>query len=76
MDLEQIKKEYKEISEKLTDPELISRWDEFQELSRRRASLEKIVEKADELKEIRARIEENNQIIAAQEDELGALAQE
>ena len=76
MDLEKIKQEYKEISEKLTDPELISRWDEFQELSRRRASLEKIVEKADELKEIRARIEENNQIIAAQEDELGALAQE
>ena len=76
MDLEQIKREYKEISEKLTDPELISRWDEFQELSRRRAALEKIVQKAEELREAKERVEENNQMIASQEDELGALAQE
>ena len=76
MDLEKIKQEYKEISEKLTDPELISRWDEFQELSRRRGALEKIVEKAEELEEIKERIAENNQMIASQEDELGALAQE
>ena len=76
MDLEKIKQEYKEISEKLTDPELISRWDEFQELSRRRASLEKIVEKAEELEEIKERIAENNQMIASQEDELASLAQE
>ena len=76
MDLEKIKQEYQEISEKLTDPELISRWDEFQDLSRRRSSLEKIVEKAEELEEIKERIAENNQIINSQEEELGALAQE
>jgi peptide chain release factor 1 len=76
MDLEQIKKEYKEISEKLTDPDLISKWDEFQKLSKRRASLEKIAKKAEEIDELKERIEENNQIITAQEDELASLAQE
>lgn len=76
MDLEDIKREYKEISEKLTDPELISKWDEFQELSKRRAALEKIAKKAEEMDELKERIEENNQIITAQEDELSSLAQE
>lgn len=76
MDLEQIKKEYREISEKLTDPELISKWDEFQELSKRRSQLEKIAKKAEELDELKERVEENNQIIASQEEELASLAQE
>jgi len=76
MEIEKIKKEYKEISEKLTDPELISRWDEFQELSKRRGALEKIIAKADEIEEMKQRIEQNNQIITAQEDELASLAQE
>ena len=76
MTLEEIKKEYKEIAEKLTDPELISRWDEFQELSKRKAALEKIATKAQELDELKQRIEENNQIISSQEEELAALAQE
>ncbi len=75
-DLQKIRKEYQELSEKLTDPELISRWEEFQELSRRRGRLEKIVQKAQALEELGNRIEENNQIVAAQEDELVSLAQE
>jgi len=75
MDLEEIKKEYREISEKLTDPELISKWDEFQELSKRRAALEKITKKAEELAHLKERIEENNQILSAQEEELASLAQ-
>jgi len=83
MDIEKIKQEYTEISEKLTDPELISRWDEFQELSKRRASLEKIVKKAEELHGIKEQIEQSNQILTEQaepssaaEDELTSLAQE
>jgi len=76
MDLEKAKKEYEEILEKLADPEIISRWEEFQELSRRRAFLEKIVEKADELNQVKVRIEENTQIISDQEEELASLAQE
>lgn len=76
MDTEQAKKEYKEISERLTDPGLISRWEEFQALSRRRSQLEKILKKEEELATVKERIEENNQIAAAPEDELAALAQE
>ena len=76
MDIEEIKKEYKEISEKLTDPELISRWEEFQDLSKRRSQLEKIVKKGEELEELKSRIEENSQIIASQEDEFASLAQD
>ena len=75
-DVQKIKDEYRQITEKLTDPELISRWDEFQELSKRKAALEKIATKAQELDELKQRIEENNQIISSQEEELAALAQE
>ena len=57
MDIEEIKKEYKEISEKLTDPELISRWEEFQDLSKRRSQREKVVKKGEELEELKRRIE-------------------
>lgn len=76
MDIEEIKKEYKEISEKLTDPGLISRWEEFQDLSRRRSQLEKIVKKGEELEDLKSGIEENSHIIASQEDELASLAQD
>lgn len=76
VDLEKIKEEYKELSEKLTDPELISQWDKFQELSKKRSQLEGIVKKAEELGGIRERIQENNQIITGQEEELSSLAQE
>jgi peptide chain release factor 1 len=76
VDLEKIKQEYRELTEKLTDPGLISHWEEFQELSKRRAQLQEIVTKAEQLQEINQRIEENNQIIASQEEELSSLAQE
>ncbi len=76
VDLEKIKQEYKELSEKLADPELLSRWEEFQAFSKRRGQLEGIVTKAEELQEIKERIEENTQIIAGQEEELSSLAQE
>lgn len=76
MNIEEIKAEYKKISEELTDPDLISDWARFQELSKRRSALEKVAKKAEELEDIIERIEENNQIITAQEDELASLAQE
>ena len=77
MDLAKIKEEYNTLSEKLTDPGLISRWGEFQDLSKKRSALEKIVKKAEELNELREEIEANNQIILAQDDsELAALAEQ
>ncbi|MCH7552228.1 PCRF domain-containing protein, partial [Patescibacteria group bacterium] len=53
MDIEKIKKEYHDLGEKLTNPDLISDWERFQELSKKRAGLEKIVKKAQELQEVR-----------------------
>lgn len=76
MDLPQIKKEYQELLVKLTDPGLISHWEEFQELSKRRSALEKIMKVAQDLEETRQKIQENLALISSQEDpELSSLAQ-
>jgi len=68
-DLEDIKKEYDQILEQLSDPELISNWGKFEELSKKKASLEKIIEKEKEFQEVKNRLEENKEIIKAQEDQ-------
>jgi len=75
-DLEKIKKEYQELLNQLSDPELISNWDKFEELNKRKGVLEKIVEKEEELLEITNRIDENSTILTSQEDiELASLAE-
>lgn len=68
LDIESIKKEYETILEQLTHPELISNPEKFEELSKKRKYLEKIIEKDKEIKEIKNRIEENKIIISARED--------
>jgi len=76
-EIENIKKEYEDILNQLSDPELISDYDKFQALSQRKNFLEKIIEKDKELQEIKNKIEENKAILSAQEDtELFSLAQE
>jgi peptide chain release factor 1 len=71
-----VQEEYQEILQQLSDPELISDWEKFEQLSKRKALLEKIIEKEKELKEIRNKIEENKTIISAKEDgDLTALAE-
>ncbi|MBI2573796.1 MAG: peptide chain release factor 1 [Candidatus Wildermuthbacteria bacterium] len=73
--LEDLQKEYDSLTERLTDPELISNWEKMQELSKRRGTLEKVIKKAEELKDLEAKIEENREILLAQEDpELSSLA--
>ena len=75
-DLKQIKEEYAALLMQLTDPELISDWERFQELSKRRSALEKIMKIAQELEETQQKIQENLEIISSQEDsELSSLAQ-
>ena len=90
VEIEAIKKEYDELSTKLQDPGLVSDWEKgdepcssprfanarvFEELTKRKKYLEKIIEKEKEVKEIQGRIEENESIISAREDlELIALA--
>ena len=76
-EIENIKKEYEDILNQLSDPELISDFEKFQALSQRKNFLEKIIEKDREIQEIKNKIEENKAILSAREDaELFSLAQE
>jgi peptide chain release factor 1 len=73
---EAIKKEYDEILQQLSNPELISDWEKFEKLQKRKNYLEKIIEKEKEMKLIKNKIEDNKLIISAKEDkELVALAE-
>ena len=73
---EKIKKEYEELLDQLSDPELISNWEKFEELTRRKSYLEKIIGKEKEAEEVKNRIEENRAILNSREDpELSSLAE-
>lgn len=75
-DVKDTQKEYEELLEKLSDPELISNWEKFEELSKRKNFLEKIIEKNKEIEETKNKIGENKIIISAKEDpELVSLAE-
>lgn len=73
-DLEDIKKEYQDILNQLSDPELVSDWEKFEEFSKKKKELEKIVNKQTELEDIQKKIKENQLIIASEEPELTELA--
>jgi peptide chain release factor 1 len=74
--IEDIKKEYDEIINRLSDPELISDWERFEELSKKKKKLEKIIDKCKEINDIENRVEENKGIIKSEEDQdLVVLAQ-
>ncbi|MFH1462469.1 MAG: peptide chain release factor 1 [bacterium] len=74
--IEAVKKEYQEVLQQLSDPELISNWPAFEELNKRKGELEKVIEKEKEMNEIRNKVEENQSIISAGEDqELVSLAE-
>ena len=73
---ESVKEEYEELLKKLSDPELISDWEKLEGLSKRKAHLEKIIDKQKELLELKNKIEENRTIIAGKEEpELVSLAE-
>jgi peptide chain release factor 1 len=77
VDIEVVKKEYQDILEQLSDPGLLSDWRKFEELSKKKAELEKIITKSEEIQEMENRIAENKEIIKAQEDPaLASLAEE
>lgn len=74
-DFQVIEKEYKELQEQLVNPELISDWENFEKISKRKKQLEKILDKQKELEEIRRQIDEDRLIAASGEDsELISLA--
>ena len=76
IDTGSIKKEYNELLEELASPELISDWEKFQNLTKRKNFLEKIIDRQKEISEIDNKIKENQSIITANEDrELVSLAE-
>lgn len=75
-DIEKIKKEYDSLVQQLSDPGLISDWEKFEELSKQKGNLEKIINKDKEIEELEVKIEENKLIGSAPEDkELASLAE-
>ena len=76
-DIVKVKKEYQELLQEISDPGLISNWGKFEELKKRKADLEKIIEKEKEIKEIQTKIEESKSLLSANEGrELVALAEQ
>ena len=74
--LEEIKKEHETILEQLSNPELISDWEKFEELSQKKRNLEKIIDKNEEIQDLKNKIEENKEIAKIKEDaELSSLAE-
>ena len=74
--IEDTKEEHKKILEQLSDPELISNWGAFEDLSKRKLHLERILAKFAEVEEVKEKIKENQSLISANEDpELMSLAE-
>lgn len=77
MEVEEIKKSYEMILEKLTDPQLISDFEKFKKLKEEKERLEKILKKFEEIKEVEKEIKENETILISEKDEeLITLAEE
>jgi len=75
-DIEELKSEYEELLQQLSNPELISDWEKFQKFKKRKGIIEKIIEKEEEIKEIKNKIEENKEILKVKEEpELISLAE-
>ncbi|MDD5145269.1 MAG: peptide chain release factor 1 [Candidatus Pacebacteria bacterium] len=74
--IETLRKEHEDILAQLSNPELLSDWEKFQELLKRKNFLEKIFETEKEISETKNKIEENKLIISGGEDpELVSLAE-
>ncbi len=75
-DIRATKEEYDSLLNKLSDPELISDWEKFEELSKEKKRLEDIISKHELINEIEKKIEENKAILKSEHDaELIALAE-
>jgi peptide chain release factor 1 len=74
--IEGVKKEYDQIIQQLSDPELISNFSQFEKIAKRKSFLESIIEKDEEINDLKNKIEENKTILKSQEDqELFSLAE-
>lgn len=69
MDLEELKKEYKKIQQKLSNPGLVLDKKEYSEISKKFSLLQKVIEKIEELEKGEKIIAENKEILEKEEDE-------
>lgn len=75
--LEKIKKEYLDIINKLSDPEVVSDWKKAEELSIRKSSLQPVIDINTTLEDINKKIKDNEEIITNNsEEELTLIAKE
>lgn len=71
-----LQEEYDQIIDQLGDPGLISDWEKFEILNKRKSYLEKLIERETEIRDIKNKIEENKLIALSEEDpELISLAE-
>ena len=75
-DIEPLKKEYEEILQEISSPDVISDWEHFETISKRKKKLEIIFEKNEELNRLERQEKENTNILSSEEDtELIQLAE-
>jgi len=75
-DIEPLKKEYEEILQEISNPDVISDWEHFEIISKRKKKLEIIFEKNEELNRLERQEKENTNILSSEEDtELIQLAE-
>ena len=75
-DISSLKKEYGEIIKEISDPDVISDWERFEDLSRRKKKLEIIIEKEEELSRLVREEEESKNILSTEDEpELISLAE-
>jgi len=73
--IEEIKKEFEEVTERLKNPDQISDSQRFGELSKKRSELEDVVKKIDQYEKIKKELKENKEL-AEGDGELAELAKE
>jgi len=75
-DISLLKKEYEKILEEISNPDVLSDWERFEDLSRRKKKLKTIIEKEEEVSKLAREEEENKNILSTENDpELISLAE-
>ncbi|OIP24759.1 peptide chain release factor 1 [bacterium CG2_30_37_16] len=75
--INQIKKEYDEITSKLTDPDILSEIDVYQELAKRQSELKSLIDKFETLDLLKKNIDSLEELMTEENDpELIAMAEE
>jgi peptide chain release factor 1 len=75
--LNEIEERFDELTNRLSDPQVASNPDEYQKIAKQRSDLEELVATWRARKEVQKQIDDNNAIIAAEDDEeLRAMARE